>query len=123
MKAKLCQKNWRETPKAMDGTINGTLTRISSTVEGSFPNFFLAIRIAIGKPTTKPMSVTMAPRRYDRSKLCQYSPHTPEPEIAAGSVFVNTAWKAGKATKRDGRRIIAPKTIIVTQFLDDAAFE
>ena len=71
MKAKLCQKNLRETPKAMDGTINGMLTKTSSTVEGVLPNFFLAIRIAIGRPITKLISVTMPPRRYERSKLCQ----------------------------------------------------
>ena len=123
MKAKLCQKNLSETPKAMDGTINGMLTKTSSTVEGIFPNFFLAMIIAIGNPTMKLISVTIPPRRYERSKLCQYSPHTPEPEIASDIVPVNTAWKAGKATKRDGSKTINRKTINVMLFLDDAAFE
>ena len=123
MKAKLCQKNLRETPRAMDGTIKGMFTRMSNVVEDRFPNFFLAINIAIGNPTTNPRTVTIPPRRYERSRLCQYVPHTPEPETAADKVPLNTAWKAGKATKRDGTRMITRKTTKVTLFLEDAAFE
>ena len=65
------QKNLRETPSAIDGTISGILTRMSRIEEGDFPNFLLAIRIAIGKPMMKPRTVTMAPSAYERNKLCE----------------------------------------------------
>ena len=40
MKGKLCfQKKLREAPNAIDGTMSGTLTRISIIAEGDFPIF------------------------------------------------------------------------------------
>ena len=65
------QKKLRETPKAIDGTISGILTRMSRIAEEDFPSFLLAIKIAIGKPMMKPKTVTMAPRAYERKRLCQ----------------------------------------------------
>jgi hypothetical protein len=70
-KAKLCQKNFKETPRAIEGTIKGTLIRISNTVEVNFPNLFLAIIIAMGNPITKLSSVTIPANAYDKAKLCQ----------------------------------------------------
>src|SRR3990172_1600704 len=62
MKGKLCfQKKLSEAPNAIDGTISGTLTRMSTTADGVFPIFLLAIRIAIGNPMMKPSTVTIAP--------------------------------------------------------------
>ena len=72
MKGKLpFQKKLRETPKAIEGTMSGMLTRMSRIAEEDFPSFLLAIKIAIGNPMTKPKTVTMAPRAYERNKLCQ----------------------------------------------------
>ena len=65
------QKKLRETPKAIEGTMSGMLTRMSSIAEEDFPNFLLAIKIAIGNPMMKPKTVTMAARAYERNKLCQ----------------------------------------------------
>jgi hypothetical protein len=66
-----CQKNFNEMPKAIDGTIIGTLINESSIVEGNLPNVLRAISIAIGIPMITPKNVTVAPKPYDRSKLCQ----------------------------------------------------
>jgi hypothetical protein len=72
MKGKLCfQKKLNETPRAIEGTISGMLTRISTAAEGDFPSFLLAIRIAMGKPMMNPITVTMAPKEYERRRLCQ----------------------------------------------------
>jgi hypothetical protein len=72
MKGKLCfQKNPREAPSAIDGTISGMLTRISTVAEGVFPIFRRAIRMAMGKPMMKPSTVTIAPREYESNRLCQ----------------------------------------------------
>ena len=55
----------------MEGTIRGTLIRISNMVEVNFPNLFLAIIIAMGNPITKLSNVTIPASAYDKAKLCQ----------------------------------------------------
>jgi hypothetical protein len=55
-----CQKNFKEIPKAMDGTIIGTLISESSIAEGNLPNVLRAISIAIGMPRMIPKAVTIA---------------------------------------------------------------
>ena len=57
-----CQKNFREMPKAIDGTIIGTLINESRIVEGHLPNVLRASNIAIGMPRIIPKTVTMAPK-------------------------------------------------------------
>ena len=57
-----CQKNFKEIPNAMDGTINGMLISVSRIAEGYLPNVLRAIRIAIGIPVRIPSTVTMAPK-------------------------------------------------------------
>jgi len=124
MKVKVSfQKNLRETPKAIDGTISGMLTSTSKIAEGIVPNFFLATIIAIGRPIMTFKTVTTAPRRYERMRLCQYSPQTPTPDSDLGNVSVKMASNAGSATKRDGISIIAKKIRSVMLFLEVDAFE
>jgi len=65
------QKNFSETPRAIDGTINGMFTRMSSSAEKEFPSFLRAISIAMGRPIMKPRTVTIAPRPYESRRLCQ----------------------------------------------------
>ena len=92
MKVKLVfQKLPSEMPRAIDGTIRGILTSTSRTVETNPPNFFLAMRIAIGKPMMMLITVTIPPRRYDNTRLCQYWPQIPDPVNDGGKVGVNTA--------------------------------
>ena len=74
-----CQKNFNETPKAMDGTIIGMLISVSRIAEGHLPNVLRAISIAIGMPRIIPKTVTIAAKPYDRSRLCQKLAHIPEP--------------------------------------------
>ena len=57
-----CQKNFNDTPKAIEGTIKGTLIKRSRIVEGNLPKVFREIRIAIGIPVSIPSTVTMAPK-------------------------------------------------------------
>ena len=45
----------------------------------------------------------------------------PEPETAFEMVPLNKAWKAGRATNRDGNRIMMKKTTSVTEFLEASA--
>ena len=71
MPVKPCQKNFSEMPKAIDGTIKGMLISKSRIVEGSLPNVFRAIRMAMGIPVTIPRTVTMAPSPYDNARACQ----------------------------------------------------
>ena len=54
-----CQKNFNDSPRAMDGTIIGMLSKVSSMVEGHLPNVFRAISIAIGIPMMIPKIVTV----------------------------------------------------------------
>ena len=123
MNVKLFQKIASEIPKAMDGTINGMLTSTSKTAEGKVPSFFLATRIAMGKPITMFKTVTTTPRKYDRMRLCQYSPQIPVPDSDFGNVSVKMASNAGNATKRDGISTITKKIRRVMLFLEDVAFE
>ena len=55
-----CQKNFRETPKAIDGTMIGTLINESRIAEGHLPNVLRASSIAIGMPRIMPKTVTIA---------------------------------------------------------------
>ena len=124
MKAKFSfQKMARETPKAIDGTISGMLTSTSKIAEGKVPNFLLATIIAIGRPIITFKTVTTAPRRYERMRLCQYSPQTPTPDSDLGNVSVKMASNAGSATKRDGISTIAKKIMSVMVFREVDAFE
>ena len=70
-KAKLLQKKAIEAPKATEGTINGTLTSMSKTVEGVLPALFRAISTAIGNPTNVLINVVKPATKYDRSRLPQ----------------------------------------------------
>jgi hypothetical protein len=63
-----CQKNFNEMPKAIEGTIIGMLINESRIVEVNLPNVLRAIIIAIGKPRRMFKSVTVPPRKYDRSR-------------------------------------------------------
>ena len=65
------QKNFKETPRAIEGTIIGTFIKVSSTNEGHLPKVLRAISIAIGKPKAIPKTVTIAAKLYDRVRLCQ----------------------------------------------------
>jgi len=124
MKAKFSfQKIASETPKAIDGTISGMLTSTSNIADGKVPNFLLATIIAIGKPIITFKTVTTAPRKYERMRLCQYSPQTPTPDSDLGKVSVKMALNAGSATKRDGISITAKKIKSVMLFLEVDAFE
>ena len=123
IKAKLFQKNLSETPRAIDGTINGILTRTSKIADDKVPNLLLATIIAIGRPIITFKTVTTAPRRYERMRLCQYSPQTPTPDSDLGNVSVKMASSAGSATKRDGISTIAKKIRSVMVFREVDAFE
>ena len=57
-----CQKNFREIPNAIDGTIKGMLINVSRIADGNLPNVLRAIRIAIGMPVRIPSTVTMVPK-------------------------------------------------------------
>ena len=48
MPGMLCQKNFKETPNAIEGTMIGTLIKVSRITEGQLPKVLRAIRIAIG---------------------------------------------------------------------------
>ena len=61
-----CQKNFKETPKAMEGTIIGTLIKESRTTEGHFPKVFRASSIAIGIPRIIPKTVSLGATRVCR---------------------------------------------------------
>ena len=78
-------------PRAMEGTTSGTLTSTSNTADGRAPSFLLATIIAIGNPIITFKMVTAAPRKYERRRLCQYSPQTPALESDLGSVSVKMA--------------------------------
>ncbi len=55
-----CQKNFRETPNAIDGTIIGMLIKLSRIVDGHLPKVLRASKIAIGMPRIIPKIVTIA---------------------------------------------------------------
>ena len=57
---RLDQKNFKETPSAMEGTMIGTLIKVSRIMEGQLPKVLREIRIAIGKPKAIPNTVTIA---------------------------------------------------------------
>ncbi len=80
-----------EIPKAIDGTIKGMLTSTSKIDENVVPSLLLAMRTAIGKPAIVFNKVAIAPTKYDRMRLCQYSCHTPVPATASFSVPFVTA--------------------------------
>ena len=56
----LCQKNFKDTPKAIEGTIIGILINVSRNEESQLPNVLRASNIAIGMPRIIPKTVTMA---------------------------------------------------------------
>ena len=47
-----CQKNFNETPNAIEGTMIGMLMRLSRIADGALPKVLRAISIAIGMPRT-----------------------------------------------------------------------
>ena len=60
MKLKFCQKNLRETPRAIEGTMIGTFTKeLRRGV--NLPAFLLAIIIATGKPNAIFANVAIKP--------------------------------------------------------------
>ena len=69
--AKLLQKNFIDAPRAIEGTIKGTFTKTSKTVEANLPALLLAMSTAMGNPIKMFSNVTTAPKLYDKSKLCQ----------------------------------------------------
>ena len=54
------QKNFNEIPRAIDGTIIGTLIKVSRITDIHLPKVLRAISIAIGKPIAIPNTVTIA---------------------------------------------------------------
>ena len=75
----LCQKNFNDTPKAIDGTIMGTLIKESRMADGYLPKIFREIKIAMGIPRIIPRTVTMAANPYDSERLCQKLAQIPDP--------------------------------------------
>src|SRR4030067_415613 len=110
-----------DTPKAIDGTINGIVTSRSNIVVVNFPNFLRAITIAIGSPRRTFRTVTIAANPYDTMRLCQYSDHMPVPDKDSRKVLSKRAANAGSATKSEGTSTIARKITSVTPSRDDAA--
>jgi len=118
MKAQVSfQKNLREAPKATEGTIIGMSTSTFKADEKEVPSLFLATTIAIGKPTKTFKTVTIAPREYERIRLCQYSPQGEIPAKALGKMFFERASKAGSATNNEGTSTIVKKTKRAMLFL------
>src|SRR4030042_5936304 len=123
MNAKLLFQNIAsDTPRAIDGMINGMVTSRSNIVALNFPNFFRAITIAIGSPSRAFRTVTIAANAYDTMRLCQYSAHMPVPDKDSRTVLSKRAANAGSATKSEGTSTIARKIISVIQSRDIAAF-
>lgn len=117
MKAKFRQKMLIEAPKAMDGTIMGIFENTSKVVEAVAPQRFLAMRTAIGRLARIFNTVTIAPTRYERRRLCQYPCQTPTPATAWFNVPLKTALTIGKAINRDGIRTNAKNTNVVIESL------
>ena len=118
MNAKFLQKMLIEAPKAIDGTIIGTLDNTSRVVEAAVPHRFLAIRTAIGKLAKTFNAVTIAPTKYDNRRLCQYPCQTPAPANAWFNVPLETAFAIGRTMKREGTMIKTKNTNVVTESLN-----